>query len=237
MVSLPGNAQYFLSCDDGATKKFKNFKLMFFPNTGRRSPDPVMQMLRKVKCHRAKNTRHGRTVIRMAPDVLRNDRGMRIAKKTRALWRDGCDIHLGYTVVGIDIGRYLRAKGHRRGPVPMKHLVQDFDNDGRFDNYFHMKSMTIRGHYGRNRRATALLNGSANWSGLAKVSDENLGIYRGKRAVNRYQEHLDYWWYNFPSTRSSNGRLVFGADQNAIYEDGTPVSDGTVNPFEKLAVD
>ncbi|HEX8779552.1 MAG TPA: phospholipase D-like domain-containing protein [Nocardioides sp.] len=215
-----------------ATKRIGNFKLMFFPNTGTRSPDPVMQMLGKVRCHRARNTRHGRTVIRMAPDVLRNDRGMRIARRIRGLWRDGCDIHLGYTVVGVKIGRYLRERGHRRGPVPMKHLVQDYNGDGQFDNYFHLKTMTIRGHYGRDNRATVLLNGSANWSGLASVSDENLGMYYGRGAVNRYQEHLDYWWYNFPSRRS---QLVFGSNARAVYEDGTPVSDGSFDPFAKMA--
>jgi phosphatidylserine/phosphatidylglycerophosphate/cardiolipin synthase-like enzyme len=220
-----------------SAKDFGAFKLMMFPNTGTNSPDPVMQMLKRVRCQRATNTRHGRTVLRMAPDVLRNARGMRIAKKIRALWRDGCDIHLGYTVVGIDIGRYLREGGHRRGPVPMKHLVQDFNNDGRFDNYFHLKTMTIRGNYAGDRSGHVVLNGSANWSHAGEISDENLGIYRNKAVVDRYQEHLDYWWYNFPSNRSSSGRLVFGTDQNAIYEDGTPVSDGTVNPFEKLAVD
>ena len=74
--------------------------------------------------------------------------------------------------------------------------------------------------------------GSANWSGLASVSDENLGMYYGRGAVNRYQEHLDYWWYNFPSRRS---QLVFGSNARAVYEDGTPVSDGSFDPFAKMA--
>ena len=68
-------------------------------------------------------------------------------------------------MVGIDVGRMLRAPG-RRGPVPMQHLVQDFNGDGEFDNYFHLKAMTIVGNVGGDRTNYVLLNGSSNWSGL-----------------------------------------------------------------------
>lgn len=225
--------------DAYATRSFGGFRLMFFPNTGTSSPDPVMQMLNRVSCRGATNTRHGRTVLRMAPDVLRNARGMRIAKKIRRLWNDGCDIKLGYTVVGVDIGRYLRQDGGR-GPVPMKHLAQDFDRDGRFDNYFHLKSMVVRGNYSGDRSAWALLNGSANWSGLGAVSDENLGLYRKRGVVKRYQRHIDFWYDNFPSSGRTSARattaggedmLVFGSGSDAIYEDGTPVSPDGSDPF------
>ena len=230
-----------------STRSFRKFRLMMFPNTGKNSPDPVMQMLNRVRCKGATNTRSGRTILRMAPDVLRNDRGMRIAKRIRYLWNHGCTIRLGYTVVGIDIGKYLRRKGGR-GPVPMKHLVQDFDHDGDFDNYFHLKSMTIRGRYAKDRSGLAMLNGSANWSGLGMVSDENLGIYRAKRRVTRYEKHLKYWYGNFPSARTSyrtgapgedglKDQLVFGSGANAVYEDGTPVSTDGSNPFATMPQD
>jgi hypothetical protein len=178
----------------------------------------------------------------MAPDVLRNARGMTIARKIRGLWNDGCDIRLGYTVVGIDIGRYLR-QNKGRGPVPMKHLAQDFDRDGDFDNYFHLKAMSVRGNYAGDRSGWALLNGSANWSGLGAISDENLGIYRQKGRVRRYEKHLEYWYNNFPtsgrtSARSTSGSgepmLVFGSGSNAVYEDGTPVGSGDFDPFVNM---
>jgi len=229
-----------------ATRQFKKFRLMMFPNTGKNSPDPVMQMLNKVRCKGAKNTVSGRTLIRMAPDVLRNKRGMKIAKRVRYLWNHGCNIRLGYTVVGIDIGKYLR-RDRGRGPVPMKHLAQDYDHDGDFDNYFHLKSMTIRGHYGKDRTGLAMLNGSANWSGLGMISDENLGIYRAKGRVKRYEKHLKYWYNNFPYGRTAYrsgepgderaGQLVFGSGANAVYEDGTPVSTDGSNPFATMPTD
>ena len=50
--------------------------------------------------------------------------------------------------------------------MPKKHLVQDFDGDGEFDNYFHLKALTINGVYAGNPASYVILNGSSNWSGL-----------------------------------------------------------------------
>lgn len=231
-------------------------RLMMFPlagknKHGRKPADPVMQLLNKVKCKGATNTSNHRTNIRIAPDVIRKDRGMRLARKVRALWNHGCNIKIGYTVVGIDIGRMLRAGGGR-GPVPMKHLVQDFNGDGEFDNYFHLKAMSIVGNVGGKRGNYALLNGSSNWSGLAGASDENLGIYWNKKLTLRYREHLDYWYTHFPHSASSltarfgaaarrglsvpsgGDALVFGSGKNAEYEDGQPYSTTGVDPYASM---
>jgi hypothetical protein len=216
-------------------KSFSDFRLVQFPQVGKRAPDPLKQILNRVRCKRATNTASGRTRIRIAPDVLRQNRGMQLARKVRNLWDNGCDVRIGYTIVGKDVGRMLRANTGR-GPVPMKHLVQDFDGDGQFDNYFHLKAMTIVGNYGKDRSNHVLVNGSANWSSMAKVSDENVGIYYARGPVLRYQEHLDYWYENFPGDgsksddpsplrRSASGAdpLVFGSGDEAVYEDGTPL--------------
>ncbi|VXB12531.1 conserved exported hypothetical protein [Nocardioides sp. AX2bis] len=216
-----------------ADRNFGNFRLMMFPNTGKNVPDPVMQTLNRVKCKGATNTASNRTRIRIFPDVMRNPRGNALARKVKSLWNNGCDIRIGYTVMGIDTGKILRSGGGR-GPVPMRHMVQDTNGDGQFDNYFHMKSMSIVGNYGGDRSGYALLNGSANWSGLAKVSDENLGLYRSKATTQRYQEHMNYWYDRF----SGRARLVFGAGRDAVYEDGTQVSPGgAVDPFARVATD
>ncbi len=224
-------------------KNLGKFRLIAFPVRGKGAVDPVMQMLNQVKCTGATNTGNGRTKIQIAPDVIRQNRGMALARKLRRLWNAGCNVRIGYTVVGIAIGRMLR-DGSGRGPVPMKHLTQDFNGDGEFDNYFHLKSMTIRGNYRGDRSALALLNGSANWSGLAKISDENVGIYRNPKRVRRYEKHLDYWYENFPRNGSSAGssfarqipddRLIFGGDSNAVYEDGETVTSGRFDPFASM---
>lgn len=233
-----------------AAGHFDDFSLYMFPIT---KVDPVYRLLNKVKCRGAKNTASGRTVIRMAPDVIRNARGMKAARKIRELWNQGCDIRIGYTVVGIDVGRYLRSPGGR-GPVPMKHLVQDFDGDGQFDNYFHLKAIAMIGNIAGDRANKVVLNGSANISGLASVSDENVGVYWRPALTDRYREHIDYWYENFPKDRAvesptgtpTNGlrrgaavddMLVFGSGANAVYEDGTPYSTTGLDPFAKLHQD
>lgn len=223
-----------------ATTQFGSTRLMMFPSYGSLKRDPLLNTLKTIRCRGARNTRNGRTNILVAPDAIRQSRGMALAKKMRALWQDGCDVRIGYTVMGVKQGRYLRREGGR-GPVPLKHLVQDFDGDGDFDNYFHMKSLAVRGNVGGDRSGNLVFNGSANWSGLAKGSDENMGIYRSAKVEATYRKHIDYWYKNFPSRGGSARRsagaedqLIFGFDENAVYEDGTSVTDGEFDPFQEL---
>ncbi len=233
-----------------AAVELKNSDLIMFPLAGKGSYDPVAKLLSEVKCGNAKNTPSGRTVIRIAPDVIRQDRGMRLAKMIRALWNQGCDIKVGYTVMGIDVGRYLRSSDGR-GPVPVKHLVQDFNGDGIFDNYFHLKAMSVVGNVRGDKSGYAVLNGSANWSTSSARSDENVGVYYTKNRTVRYQDHVNYWYDNFPSdgygrttARSSadgsaegEKQLVFGSGKNAVYEDGTSAAPDGINPFKKMSRD
>ena len=176
----------------------------------------------------------------MAPDVIRQDRGMRIAQEIRSLWNDGCDIHIGYTVIGVAVGRYLRSSSGR-GPVPLEHLVQDANGDGQFDNYFHLKAMSIVGHVGKNASAYVTLNGSANMSTSSKVSDENLAIYRRKSTTLKYQAHLNYWYDNFPQTPSGkSSALMFGTGRDYVLEGEAPGAAArrpVVDPYAHVDMD
>jgi hypothetical protein len=232
-----------------ASRWFGDFRLIDYPIAGKGAHDPVMGLLDQVRCRHATNTPSHRTVLRIAPDVIRQDRGLGLARKVRSLWNDGCDIRIGYTVVGVDVGRLLRSRTGR-GPVPMRHLVQDYNGDGEFDNYFHLKAMSIVGNVAGKRGNYVVLNGSANWSGLARASDENVGIYWSKTRTLQYQQDLNYWYEHFPSTSGSGtsanrrttrtpgpDQLVFGTGRHAIFEDGTPYSRTGVNPYAHLELD
>ena len=167
---------------------------------GGRTADPVQDLLNRVACTGAvKAGKKGRTIIRAAPDVMRNERGMAIAQRLRDLWIQGCDVRIAYTVMGVDIFRFL-GQGTARGPVPKKHLVQDFDGDGEFDNYFHLKALTINGVFDGNPTSFVTLNGSSNWSGYAAVSDENFGILVRRSPTLKYQRFIDFWYENFPKS-------------------------------------
>ncbi|WP_343900471.1 phospholipase D-like domain-containing protein [Nocardioides aquaticus] len=213
-------------------------RLAFFPIAGRGSADPVAGLLNRVRCRGAANTASGRTRILVAPDAMREDRGMALGRKLRRLWVDGCDVRIGYTVMGIDVGRMLR-KPSRRGPVPLVHLVRDGNGDGQFDDYFHMKAMTIKGNMGGNRRSTVTLNGSANFSTSAARSDENIGISSRQGLTLRYEEHLTYWFNQF---RGGSNRYVYGRQANADgrlvdgFLFGTAPVDG-VDPYALVELD
>jgi hypothetical protein len=209
-------------------------KFMFFP--GPQKTDPVMDLLNRVRCHGATNTRSHRTRLLIAPDVLREERGMRLGRKIWQLWQNGCDLRVGYTIVGGSIGRMMRRPGRRGRGVPMRHLVQDNNGDGMFDNYFHLKSMSVVGHIGRDRSNWLTLNGSSNWSGRGIRSDENLGVHWRKGITQRYQEYLGYWfgWSGFNSANRS-ARMTAQAAQDGRLVDGLLFGTGPINGVDPYA--
>lgn len=177
------------------------YSLYFSPYYGKEfTEDPVQAAMDQVKCFGAENAgnENGRTVVRSAPDVIRGKRGMIAARRLKALWDGGCDVRVAYTVMGRDVKRVLSGQGGR-GPVPMRHLVQDFDGDGDFDNYFHLKVLTINGRLGADRTAYVTFNGSANTSDAASRSDEQIGKLVGRKNTMLYQRFIDRWFDNPPS--------------------------------------
>ncbi len=216
-------------------------RFLFFPGG---QYDPVMGLLNKVRCRGANNTRSHRTRIRIAPDVLREERGMRLGRKVWQLWQGGCDIRVGYTVVGRDIGRMMRRPGQRGHGVPMRHLVQDVNGDGMFDRYFHLKAMSIVGNVGGDRSNWVTLNGSSNWSGRGIRSDENLGIHWRRSLTRRYQTYIDHWygWNGFSSSNryQMSARTTQVAVQEGRLVDGLLFGTGPINgidPYANLDMD
>jgi phosphatidylserine/phosphatidylglycerophosphate/cardiolipin synthase-like enzyme len=203
-------------------KDLLGFFPMFGPDgVGR---DPVRDLLDKVACHGATNTPHGRTIIRAAPDVLREERGMEIASQLKKLWAEGCDVRIAYTVMGVNVFRFLN-RPTARGVVPKKHLVQDFDGDGEFDNYFHLKALTINGRWNGDRTAYVTLNGSANWTSSAMYSDENYAILKRRAPTLKYQRFIDHWYENFPRSARMDRRTA------------RAVARGRIDPYDHVDMD
>ena len=201
------------------------YRFYFSPQRGNydAGDDPLEWYLARTRCKGATGSSGdgaNRTIIRAAPDVIRGKRGMRVAKLIRKRWVEGCNVRIGYTVMGKDIYRYLK-RSSPRGPVPIRHLVQDFNGDKEFDRYFHLKVWTINGVVNGNREAYFAMNGSSNISDYSAASDENIGVFRTRPQVLKYQEHIDYWYRNPPRSRPVVRSLI----------------DGPVDPYRNVDMD
>lgn len=168
--------------------------------------DPLLETLKKVQCKDPTGTWTGRTVIRSAPDVIRGAWGDDVAVWLKRLWDQGCDIKMGYTILGASTGAILKRKSGR-GPMPVRQLAADVDGDKVLDKYFHLKAWTINGMID-GKRSYWMMNGSSNISDLSRVSDENIGIFKWSTPVLAYQRHIDYWFRNPPRSRAVVPSLV-----------------------------
>lgn len=191
------------------------YSLYFSPYSGKDfTKDPVQAAMDDVRCLGAVDAgnENGRTIVRSAPDVIRGQRGNIAARRLKALWDQGCDVRVAYTVMGREAKRILSGQGGR-GPVPIRHLVQDFDGDGDFDNYFHLKVLTINGRLGADTSAFVTFNGSANTSDAASRSDEQIGKLVGRKNTLAYQRFIDRWFENPPpKTTAARGSVPTSTD-------------------------
>lgn len=179
-----------------------------------RKKDLVLKLLNQVKCKGARKAGiNGRTSIRIASSVIQADRGLRIANKLRGLHNSGCDIRLIYTLSTNKVHAAL-------GGVPKRHLAYDKDGDGSYDDYLHMKSMAISGRLGDDRSARVVLNGSANWSGIGQISDEQGMIIRNDAIEKKYGSWINKIFNEAPLGRplARNARLAGGVDPYANLE-------------------
>ncbi|MCL2543068.1 MAG: phospholipase D-like domain-containing protein [Nocardioidaceae bacterium] len=156
----------------------------FSPRGGK--GDLVMQLLDKVKCGGSKVAGYnGHTMIRIASAVIQGSRGDRIANRIRTLNNQGCNIKVIYTMAP---NRVLQ----EMGSTPVRHLAFDSNGDGAYDTYLHMKAMTIVGHLGSNTKAHTVFNGSANWSGMGEVSDEQGMVINDNPSLEHsYTTHIN----------------------------------------------
>jgi len=191
---------------------YRSLTTMAFPYTGAHTTkDPVMRELDRVTCSGARNTGDGHTSLRIAQTSWYGERGKQIAQRIRQMQNNGCRIRIVYAVMGNEVLRILRHGGDH--PVPMRQIIQDFNADGVYDKYLHMKVMTIQGHYRKDHAATITLNGSANWSPAVLASDE--AVLRLSRPVtlNRYNGWINYLFHN-PPKRYPNGKDPAGTGTN-----------------------
>lgn len=178
----------------------KRFTAVVYPFSGPTAPktDIMLSELRRIRCAGAVNAGvRGKTSIRIAQTAWTDERGMALAERVRSMWDRGCDIRVIYAMMGTKIYHYLRSPSGR-GPVPMAHIVQDWNLDGIYDRYLHTKVMTVSGVYRDNRSANFTWNGSSNWTSKSLRSDEELFRIEGPAVRRQYARWIDQVFRNPP---------------------------------------
>ena len=82
--------------------------------------------------------------------------------------------------------------------IPKKTILEDTNGDGYVDRYIHMKALTISGNFDGKRSSHVVYQGSANWSGMSTLSDEQGFIIRSKALEKKYSRFIDYLYKNPP---------------------------------------
>ena len=181
------------------TYAHNDFDDYFYPYKGKGAKkDPVLSELGKVTCEGATGgtgTR-GMTKIRIAMTSMHGQRGIDIARRLMQMHNRGCDIKIVYAVFGNEVLSIFRNKGPT--PMPFRQIAQDFDLDGVYDRYLHLKDMTISGNYDGVTDSKVVFNGTANWTSVALASDEVVAkIYDGK-LLSKYSKWVDFLYANPP---------------------------------------
>lgn len=200
---------------------------IFFPYAGARAKgDPVMRELGRVRCAGATGGTGvgGKTSIRIAMTAWTGERGLRIAGRLKQMYNRGCDMRIIYGVIGNRVKSLLRSRSGR-GPIEVEQIAQDWDADGVYDRYLHMKVMTVSGVYGGDSSAEVAWNGSSNWTPLSLRSDEAGMRIESARVRRQYADWIDHLYFNPPPSPNLD-----------IDGDGIEGRRG-IDPYAKMQID
>jgi phosphatidylserine/phosphatidylglycerophosphate/cardiolipin synthase-like enzyme len=166
-------------------------KITLWPSIGRNN---IRDELKKVRCQippaQSVNGQR-RTRIRIAIAGWFDSFGTDIARQVRSLWGRGCDVRIITTLSGRGVNRTLRS-GKGRGPVPIRRVTIDRNQDRVPERYLHMKAIAINGVFDGDADADVLITGSPNWSARAQRSDEILFRFLDVPSlVRQYSAHVD----------------------------------------------
>ncbi len=151
----------------------------------------ILTELRRVSCRTPVGDGWRRTKVRIAIAGWFDAFGHDIARHVRKLWDRGCNVRIITTLAGRGVNKVLR-NPRGRGPVPIKQLAIDRDQDGIPEQYLHMKAVAIRGGFNGDRSANVLITGSPNWSTRASRSDEiSFRFLNSGKLVTQYIRHID----------------------------------------------
>lgn len=212
------------------TYEHGDYTSYFYPYRGKGTDhDPLLEVLNDIVCAGATDGTgtNGKTKIRIAQTSMHGERGKAIANRLREMWQRGCDIKIVYAVFGNGVLSVLRHT--TRGPVPIKQIAQDFNLDGIYDRYLHMKSMAVSGRYRDRTNANVTWNGTANFTSVALASDEVVMRIFGGRVREQYSRWVDYLFTHPPRFTGKQAVLARFAMRRTVA--------AGVDPYSKMQLD
>lgn len=200
-----------------------SWRFYFYPWKGEGAVgDPILRVLNGVKCLGAGPAgADGRTVIRIAQTVIAGERGKTISNRLSRLARQGCRIKIVFALMGREVRKQLANNG-----VGLRQLIRDRDGDGVYDDYMHLKAMTIGGNYEGNTNARVAWNGSHNWTAKSLGSDETFVRVQTPYAFRQYSRWVD----KYMRARISGARMPTTAARMAVIPVEKP------NAFSKIEI-
>ncbi|MBM7520275.1 phospholipase D-like domain-containing protein [Nocardioides nitrophenolicus] len=189
--------------------------------------DPALKVLNQVQCTGASNVPGGRTKVRIANAVWGDQRGVKVARKVRALANAGCDVRIVFMMMPLKIRNILRG-------LPAKQMVYITGaTANKFkDRYVHLKGLSVQGNVGGRADGNVVLSSSENWTQLGWHSDEQNVIFWDDAALAaKYADQVDLIYRQAP--RSINN-YVNSADPNGRIVPGTEFLAPKDYPFHEL---
>jgi phosphatidylserine/phosphatidylglycerophosphate/cardiolipin synthase-like enzyme len=200
-------------------RTLKNYQLWVMPhahNTSRN--DPVINILRGVKCWGARGGNGNRTRIRVSMHSWNGDRGTFIARRLRHLYARGCDVRVLWALGGARM-KHMFERKTRHGKVPRRADGYNTDCDAlhQVDMYSHQKYMTISGWYGDDRSSSYVFTGSSNWTSSGISGDELILRAPGPKLVKDWNRNFSYIWHKRARAVDGHGGFQPGAPSCPYY--------------------
>ena len=204
-------------CNSETDRKY----LRVFPRNAGPKSDPVLQMLKPIKCLYESKGKTKRTKVRVSMHTMKGPRGDYLAKRLRGLWASGCDIKVIYGLMGWHTKQALGAST-KRGRIPLRSTGFDYNADGDVDRYTHHKYATISGMYAGKKRALTF-TGSSNWSNRGTYGDEIIFKLAGSKTVRQYNNNFGLMYSGMPFTRNAytTTASVYRVPLKRVSPDGT----------------
>ena len=216
-------------CNSETDRKY----LRVFPRNAGPKSDPVLQMLKPIKCLYQSGGKTKRTKIRVSMHTMKGGRGDYLAKRMRGLWAAGCDIKVIYGLMGWHTKQALGA-ATRRGRIPLRSTGFDYNGDLEVDRYTHHKYATISGFYAGKKRSLTF-TGSSNWSNRGTYGDEIIFKIAGSKFVRQYNGNFGLMFSGMPFTRNAytTTASVYRVPVKRVLPDGTTYTGYTHRTVER----